>query len=136
MTIVVAETKRALYFGCWDRTGHYLHAKGGRTVYLGFARDREELAGFPWTEGQMDGGLLKNGKRDVYDGKVYWTCGGTPLWIALLWWDNSIDGRGASNSGFYVQGFDYTQAAAALDYAGTVFPKVIARQHQPLVLQT
>jgi hypothetical protein len=84
----------------------------------------------------MDTGLLKNGEHpDIYDGKVFWTCGGTPLWLAFVWWDRSVDRRSACNSGFYVQGFDHKHAADALEYAGTVFPEVIARQRQPLVLQ-
>lgn len=122
--------KLALYFGCRNSIGHY------------FQSDRETLwetslvPGFPWTLHHLDGGLLKNGKRpDVYDGKVFWTCGGDPRWLAFFWWDNSVDRRAGSNSGLYVRGFDFTERQVALDYASTVFPHVIARQHQPLVLQ-
>lgn len=130
MTIVVADKKLALYFGCLDGLGHYFHVAGSRHT------STEMVPGFPWNIGHLDSGLLKNGKRrDVYDGKVFWTCGGTPLWIALYWWDRSVDRRGASNSGFYVQGFGHTQAVEALAFAGSVFPDVITRQHQPLVLQ-
>jgi len=28
-----AEGKLALYFGCWDRPGHYLHRPGGHTLW-------------------------------------------------------------------------------------------------------
>lgn len=88
----------------------------------------------------MDGGLLKNGERpDVYDGKVYWTCGGTPemaFWYAFYWWDRSADARGASNSGFYVRGFGWPEAQEAFDYACQQFPWVIARQKHLLVLQS
>lgn len=66
---------------------------------------------------------------------MFWTCGGKPLWLAFFWWDRSIDKRGASNSGFYVRGFEHTDRQAALDYAGTVFPDVVSRQKHPLVLQ-
>lgn len=88
----------------------------------------------------MDGGLLNNGKRsDVYDGKVFWTCGGrdlkTDLWFAFYWWDRSIDRRGASNSGFYVHGFPWPEAEAAFAFACSQWPQVITRQRQPLVLQ-
>lgn len=84
----------------------------------------------------MDGGLLKNGKRrDVYDGKVFWTCGGLEFWYAFFWWDNSVDRRGASNSGFYVRGFGWPEATAAFEYACEQFPQVVGRQRQPLVLQ-
>lgn len=125
------EGKLALYFGCWDRPGHYLHRPGGATVWV--ARD---VPGFPWTEGLMDGGLLKNGGLpDVYDGKVFSTCGGRSFWWAFFWWDNSADRRGASNSGFYVRGFGLDEQAEAFAYACEQFPHVVARQHQPLVLQ-
>ena len=122
--------KRALYFGCWDRVGHFLHDENGRSVWA----DREP--GLPWTLALMDAGLLNNGRRpDVYDGKVFWTCGGLALRYAYFWWDNSVDNRGASNSGFYVRGFGWPEAQAAFAYACEKFPHVIARQKTPLVLQ-
>jgi hypothetical protein len=131
MTIVVAETKRALYFGCLGRLGHYLHDADGKRSY-----GTEHVEGFPWNLGHLDGGLLKNGDRgDICDGKVFWTCGGTPLWLAFYWWDYSVDRRGGSNSGFYVQGFDHKQAPEAFAYACSVYPAVVRRQRQPLVLQ-
>lgn len=130
-SIVIAPEKRAFYFGCWDRAGRYLHDINGRTVW-----ESDFPAGFPWNIGHLDTGLLKNGKHeDVPDGRVWWTCGGTPLWLAFFWWDRSVDRRGACNSGFYVQGFNYTEPQAALDYAGTVFPAVISRQRHALKLQ-
>jgi hypothetical protein len=131
MTIIVADTKRAFYFGCIGDLGHYFFEQGGRKIW-----DGRKLEGFPWTMGHLDTGLLKNGKhRDVYDGNVFWTGGGTPFWLAFFWWDNSVDGRCGSNSGFYVRGFDHHRIQGAFDYAASVFPEVIARQHQPLVLQ-
>lgn len=123
----------ALYFGCWGDLGHYLHGPNGRTIWDA----KRDHPGFPWTDALMDGGLLKNGKRpDVYDGKVFWTCGGAKaFWYAFYWWDNSVDRRGASNSGFYVRGFGWPEPQAAFDYACTQFPKVVARQAYPLILQ-
>lgn len=123
--------KLALYFGCRDELGHYLQTRQ-KTIWR-----TEEVPGLPWTLGAMDGGLLANGKRpDVCDGKVFWTCGGrAELWFAFFWWDRSIDKRGASNSGFYVRGFDFADREAAFAYAGTIFPKVILRQEVPLTLQ-
>lgn len=124
--------KLALYFGCWDRVGHYLHHQDGKTIY----DPKVQLAGFPWSVGLLDGGLLNNGKRaDICDGKVFWTCGGSTFWYAFFWWDRSVDGRGASNSGFYVRGFGWPEARWAFDYACAAFPKVVARQKQPLALQ-
>lgn len=123
--------KQALYFGCWDRAGHYLHLPNGQKVHPG--RDFSDL---PWGEGLMDTGLLKNGKRpDRCDGRVWWTCGGRALWYAFFWWDRSVDTRGGCNSGFYVRGFGWPQADEAFAYACAQYPRVIARQKHPLVLQ-
>lgn len=132
--------KRALYFGCRGarEPGHYLQ-EGRKTLW-----DTPPEISF-WHV-VMDGGLLKNGKRrDVDDGKVWWTCGGrSDLWYAFFWWDNSGDGRPGSNSGFYVRGFgpdnltpESARAAArpAFEYACETYPWVIARQRHQLVLQ-
>ena len=122
--------KQALYFGCWDEPGHYLHTPNGRRWV------EREFPDLPWGVGLMDGGLLKNGKRaDRPDGRVFWTCGGLAFWYAFFWWDRSVDTRGACNSGFYVRGFGWPQATEAFAYACEQFPKVVARQKFPLVLQ-
>lgn len=126
------EGKKALYFGCWDRPGHYLHDTHGRSLHY---KDVVSLA-IPWTESLMDGTLLKNGKHpDIYDGKVFWTCGGLSFWYAFFWWDRSVDTRGACNSGFYVRGFGWPEIQESFDYACTQFPKVVSRQKHPLILQ-
>jgi hypothetical protein len=127
-----AEGKLALYFGCWNRPGHYLHRPDGNTLWDA----KQKIPGFPWSDALMDGGLLNNGKRpDVYDGKVFSTCGGLSFWWAFFWWDNSVDRRGASNSGFYVRGFAFDEREAAFAYAGEQFPSVVARQKHSLILQ-
>lgn len=130
MTIVVAQEKRALYFGCRgaNRPGHYLQ-EGLKTIW-------DAPPDLPWSLGLLDGGLLKNGEHpDIEDGKVWWTCGGTPLWLVFTWWDNSGDRRGASNSALCVQGFSHLVPIDAFAYACAMYPDVIARQRHPLVLQ-
>jgi hypothetical protein len=123
--------KKALYFGCWNSPGHYLHDVRGRHLYSDRPKD------LPWDESIMDGTLLNNGKiADIPDGKVYWTCGGSDaFWYAFYWWDRSVDRRGACNSGFYVRGFGLPEAQAAFDWACSEFPHVVERQKHPLVLQ-
>lgn len=123
--------KLALYFGCWEGPGHFLWNSGGRHIWT------EKLKDFPWGDGLMDGGLLHNGKiPDVPDGRVHWTAGGAKsFWYAFYWWDRSVDGRGACNSGFYVRGFGWPETKAAFDYACEQFPHIIKRQKYPLVLQ-
>lgn len=123
----------ALHFGYQTGGGHFLQRGDGSTVY----RPRIAYPSLPWDDGLMDSGLLKNGRHaDVPDGRVFWTCGGRlEFWLAFFWWDRSGDHRGNSNSGFYVRGFEVADRQAALDFAGAVFPRVIARQAFPLVLQ-
>lgn len=124
--------KLALYFGCWDRAGHFLHDTDGGTLY-----GRDKPNDFPWDDYIIDTGLLKNGKiPDIPTGKVYWTCGGAQaFWYAFYWWDRSVDTRGACNSGFYVRGFGHNEAEAAFAYACEQFPRVVKRQNYPLQLQ-
>ena len=122
---------QAFYFGCRRRIGHYLHSVSGECSTYELPLD------IPWTIWDMDGLLLKNGKHpDIYDGNVFWTCGGkSDLWFAFLWWDNSIDRRGASNSGFYVQGFAFGDHEKAFKFACEAFPDVVSRQRCQLTLQ-
>ena len=130
--------KMAFYFGAWSKTrlGHYLY-KPDETVIWNPKRD---LKGIPWGEGLMDAGLLKNGRRrDIVDGKVFWTCGGADinyLWHAFIWWDRSADSRGNSNSGFYTFGFPGKGGQHdAFTYACEQFPQIVQRQSFPLDLQ-
>lgn len=127
--IVVADTKRALYFGCLGN-GHFLYVSpSSRWV------EPSEVQGFPWSWEHLDSRLLTNrGVPDVPDGRVHWLAGGTPLWLAFVWWDRSGDKRGACNSGFYVQGFHHLERQAALEYACAQWPDVVARQLFPLKL--
>lgn len=134
--------KLALYFGCANERGHWLQSPG-----LGKTFDpTRAIPGFPWSIGSLDGGLLKNAKiPDVVDGRVIWTCGGRPdLWFAFVWWDRSGNSRPGSNSGFYVRGFgpDVAERASislvardAFAFAKATYPKIVARQAFPLVLQ-
>jgi hypothetical protein len=123
--------KEALYFGCWEGPGHYLHnTKGHYSI--------STPVGFPWDIGLVDSGLLKNRKvPDIPTGKVYWTCGGDKtFWYAFYWWDRSIDKRGNCNSGFYVRGFGWPESDIAFAYACEQYPQIIKRQIHRLVLQS
>ncbi len=127
-------TPLVLYFGVkpGDRAGHFLWTVGGSTVYP----PDPKAPGFPWRFEHLDGGLLGNRQvPDVVDGRVHWTCGARPAWIAFFWWDRSGDARGASNSGFYVSGFDpTTELKEAFEFACSAWPAVVARQAKPLVI--
>lgn len=122
--------KTALYFGRSASSGHYLRDRQRREYY------EPRALGMPWTIGNLDTGLLKNGKHiDVIDGRVFWTCGGDPLWFAFFWWDRSGDKRANSNSGFYVRGFEFKDVQAAFDYACSEYPIIVNRQTMTLQLQ-
>lgn len=127
---------RAFYFGCIDLVGHYFHSRSNGRDGL-YASEICALAGdnFPQAWAQlMDGGLLTNGKRsDVYDGKVF-AVPANGQWTAFVWWDNSVDKRGASNSGFYVHGFEWERRQEALEFAMKEWPEVVHRQRHPLHL--
>jgi hypothetical protein len=125
--------KLALYFGCWNQAGHFLHGPGGASVRPNHGRPSD----FPWDECIMDAGFLRNGKvPDKPDGRVFWTCGGADaFWYAFYWWDRSVDKRGACNSGIYVRGFGWPEAQSAFEYGCAQFPNVVRRQKYPLVLQ-
>lgn len=127
--------RRAFYSGCLGRLGHYFWLDSQHCCL----HESEIMLAIPdfisvWAR-QWDGGLLKNSRRpDRYDGKVYAVPAKGP-WLALVWWDNSVDGRGGSNSGFYVSGFEWEKRQAALEFAMERWPGVVKRQRQPLVLQ-
>ena len=128
----------ALYFG-YGNGGHFLRSKNGRDSLT----SQEDHPGFPWTIGNLDTGLLENGKvPDDPDGRVFSTCGGAPiegtplrdLWIAFYWWDRSDDARPGSNSGFYVHGFEWADRESAFRFACAEWPDVVKRQLFPLRL--
>lgn len=123
--------KQAFYFGCKSSPGHFLYGPDFRCLY------HATPSTFPWAVGHLDAGLLQNRKiPDREDGRVFWTCGGKAvLWFAFVWWDNSVDRRGCSNSGFYVRGFESGEAGKAFGFARETFPAVVERQRYPLVLQ-
>jgi hypothetical protein len=132
--------KRALYFGHGEG-GHFLRFPDGHKDSLDPGRS---VPGFPWTIKHLDSGLLENRRvPDSPDRRVHWTCGGWPLWFAFFWWDRSGDKRGASNSGFYVEGFEpaslereslLVAGAEAFAFAREQWPHIVARQLHPLVL--
>ena len=125
---------RAFYFGCRGALtpGHYLQGADGRTIHW---IDRD-AAFIPesWRR-LIDGGLLSNGKVPDRETGVCSCVPARPQWIAFVWWDRSGDERPGSNSGFYVEGFDYKDRVAALIFAQEQFPGVIARQRFPLVIR-
>lgn len=126
--------KRAFYSGTLRETGHYFWLSEHKCVLY----DCDILEAIPnfipaWAK-IWDGGLLQNSQTpDIYNGTVIAVPAKGP-WIAFAWWDRSIDSRGASNSGFYVSGFEWADRAEAFKFAMEKWPDVVERQKHPLVL--
>ena len=126
--------KKSYYFG-YGGGGHFLRSSiNGSTL-----DPQNDIPGFPWDITALDTGLLKNRKvPDIYTGEVHWVYGGRPSpWFAFVWWDRSGDKRPASNSGFYVSGFNLTNYSAknVFDFGCQEWPEVVSRQQYPLILQ-
>ncbi|HVJ09296.1 MAG TPA: hypothetical protein VM554_13020 [Acidisarcina sp.] len=104
---------RMLYFGPWDRAGHYLVGERGDGVY-GARRGN-----FPWSEGDIDGSLQPwsdgtfGSKHEGGYRRKEEAPQGVALvhhrggWTALSFWDRSVDSRGACNSNYFAEG-DFT----------------------------
>lgn len=97
-------TQRAaflLYFGCWDKPGHYLYAPTGYTLqYDGvptLALRGEDLDGsrlfLPWPEIPGQGQLTH-------------VIRGLECVTVLAWWDRTFDQRGRCNAAIQCDGWE------------------------------
>jgi hypothetical protein len=112
------------YFGCWDRSGHFLVTPGGRHVY-------DNPKDFPVREGILDGGLLPPFQPQVEGRAVLVHLSG---WTILSFWDRSVDTRGGCSSSFVMRGtLDFV---AATQRARERFPQVWNRYTFEVVLGT
>jgi hypothetical protein len=105
------------YFGCMERTGHYLHDMRGRHI-------RVETTPFSI---KIDGGFCPSGRQAEGQATVSHLSG----WTAVSFWDRSVDERPGSNSSFVARGnlsFDQMMALAREH-----FPQVIARLPFPVI---
>ena len=130
-------SRAAYYFGCWHNLGHNFHDQAGQYITLKQSNKPIGMPDYWWENIDSKKSLLRNGRiPDQSTGKVYWTCGGiTEYWYAFYWWDNSVDDRPGSHSGFYVKGYPNQHAQEAFEYAKRMFPRIVERQLFPLVLQ-
>lgn len=111
--------RKAFYYGCWDRPGHFMRAAEGLGLRYSKA-EREFTEKNPWGY-EVDSGLCPDGPeiqgRALLHHKDDWT--------VLSFWDRSVDKRGKCNSNFLLEGtlsFD-----EALAEAKRLFPTVFAR---------
>lgn len=85
-----AQLPDALYFGCWDRTGHRFHRPNGSMPWYHEVNDA-----LPW-DGSVDGGIAKVGSQP--QGTAY--LNQRDGWTALVVADRTVDHRGGSHSTF------------------------------------
>jgi hypothetical protein len=108
-----------VYFGCWERPGHFYWSRRMRSLGLG-----HHLDGLPaaWAGGKVDSGkLMPQTTRAQGAARVHHLDG----WTALALHDYTVDGRGNSKSVFLLPGtLDF---AAAADKSAEFFPEVCAR---------
>jgi hypothetical protein len=123
----MSEKPRMLYFGPWERSGHFWFNEDGRTYGVD-----EIAAESPWNPDDAENGIdcqLQPGcYRDKYN---HWkhdkeTEGAALLhhkagWTALSFWDRTVDRRGGCNSTYIAEGiFTFEQM---VEMAKTRFAK-------------
>lgn len=128
---------RTFFFGCDQRSGHFLHQPGNS-----YFRESEGLTLIPWNTGELDGGLCPGGwvtrsTRVNPNGSPaqYYPVGpqvqGQAVlhhradWTALAFWDRSVDPRSNSCAVFLVAGTHDFDATLALFRES--FPQIAAR---------
>jgi hypothetical protein len=95
-----------LYFGCWvDAPGHYLwglRPGDGRWHHV-YREERQEC---PWSDGELDGGLLKELEKalDEYQPEGAGVLVHLQGWTCFSFWNRRFDKRGNSNSAFILKG--------------------------------
>ena len=122
---MVSSTKSPIYyFGCWDRSGHYLHSPDGRSM------SREAIGPFDvygnvglpidckFTPGPH---AITGGLQDESFVALTYLRG----WTVMAMWDNSIDGRPGSNAAFIAEG--RLTEVEMWSLARQYFPKIVTR---------
>jgi hypothetical protein len=106
------------YFGCYGRSGHYLHVPSMEHAYGLMAHKYLEY---------LDGDLAPEGGQVQFKAQLWRLTGYTPTpYSALSWWDRSVDKRPGSNSILFAPGHTVT-AQGILDLAHRLYPKVMGR---------
>lgn len=108
-----------LFFGCWNTSGHYLHAPGGRVMP---ERNVEILLPPELQLRHLDGRLQPNDAGQVEQRfRVHHLAD----WTVLAFWDRTVDHRRNSCAAFLVQGS--LAPEAALQEAWRAFPELQPR---------
>lgn len=135
---------RCLYFGCWNRPGHYLHLPGGKwnhqLEYYSNGTDRVHLDGtLAPRRHKLTGALCWAGQGAVAGARnrITWDSEECPQgqfllhqlttgYAAIQWWDrNQGDERGACNSTILLEGTHSSEGVLAAGRAH--FPHAFER---------
>ncbi len=114
------------YFGCVEKSGHYLFGPGPREVY------RPMPDGWPFGNygEKLDGRFPPLGPEKMGRATIHVFHG----WTVMAMWDRTVDKRGACNSSFVAHGrhsFD-EMVALAKEHFPTVWDRI--NEAAPVVL--
>ncbi len=113
-----------LFFGAWDRPGHYYWLPGRRSA------ETSRLLPASLAGGKIDGRLAPQKREPRYPNRLLETEGEAAVhhiegWTVVAWWDRSVDRRGMSNSALLMRG-THTMSAVFLE-AADKFPELLPR---------
>lgn len=116
----------ALYFGCGEEAGYYLHTPGPRPIRYGVPLELRELDKF-------DTAFAPHPEReDLLYVAAYFRLDGW-RYAGLSWWDRTVDKRGKCNSIFFCP-MVLAEPISLLASLKHHFPWVVARLPRPLTL--
>lgn len=101
MTAYTGAAPFLLYFGCWDRPGHYIWTRDKRTVYA------HEVSSLALRAEDLDGStiFLPRPERPGHGQLTHLFRDGEPITV-LAWWDRTFDQRGACNAAIQCDGWE------------------------------
>lgn len=109
-----------LYFGCWDRAGHFLFDRNGSTIHYSLSHE------LPFRPVDLDGSsfFLPHPER-VGKGALTHVVRNDEAYTVLAWWGSPFDTRGAVNAAIISNGWD--DAANLWQRFTFVYPDLAAK---------
>ena len=114
------------YFGCWERSGHFAHAPGGRRL-RGYGEDRDEVEEWLASHDAVLPPPGCSGPEGIATFRRWPALQGDPesAVTCIAFWDRSVDSRPNSHSTFLLPGF--LAFDEAVELARSAFPEVFER---------
>lgn len=92
-----------LYFGCWDRPGHFLFDRNKRTVY----DPEQEYGPRVFSDKALDGSFVFLPRPEEPGvGRLTHVLVGDDCTTVLAWWDRTFDTRGNCNAAIQLSGWE------------------------------